>query len=291
MSIFTQLAHRFKTADTLLRIIYVNVAVWLCLAAVTLILKLFTLSGVSLTEYLATPSNLAVLLRRPWTLFSYMFVHKAFFHLFFNMLCLYWFGKIFLMNNSEKQLLGLYLLGGLMGALFYVVSYNVFPLYADVRYHSSLIGASASAIAIIVASAMQMPNMQMRVLLLGNISLKYIAIATVVFSFFGITSENAGGELAHLGGALAGYLFIVFLRRGRDITVWFTRISQALSSCFKPKKKPRKATYHYQRPVSDADYNQQKAARNQQIDAILDKIKRSGYESLTNEEKETLFRQ
>lgn len=290
MHFFTQITQHFKSADTLMRIIYVNVAVWLFLSLSALFLKLFTLPSAFLVEHLATPSNVMLLLRRPWTLFSYMVVHKAFFHLFFNMLCLYWFGKIFLMNNSSKQLLGLYVVGGLLGAVVYVLSYNIFPLYAGVCATSTLIGASASVMAIIVASAMQMPNMQMRVLFIGNVSLKYIAAITVLVSFLGITSENAGGELAHLGGALAGYLFIVFLRRGKDITSWFSFIVNSIAAIFRPKKKKKPSTYHYKRPMSDADYNQQKVDHNKRVDAILDKIKRSGYESLTNEEKEILFR-
>lgn len=289
MDFFKQLFQRFRSADNLLRLIYINVGVWVVLALLSLVLKLFTLSDGVLVDWLATPSNVMLLLRRPWTLLSYMVVHKAFFHLFFNMLCLYWFGKVFLMQHSEKQLVGLYVVGGLFGALVYVLSYNFFPLYADVRHYSTLIGASASVMAIIVASAMQMPNMQMRVLLIGNVSLKYIAIVTVLVSFLGITSENAGGELAHLGGALAGYLFVVFLRRGSDLTIWFSRVVDWLSRLFTPSKRKR-SKFHYKRPVSDAEYNEQKASHNEQVDLILDKIKRSGYESLTNDEKELLFR-
>ncbi len=289
MDFFKQLFQRFRSADNLLRLIYINVGVWVVLALLSLVLKLFTLSDGVLVDWLATPSNVMLLLRRPWTLLSYMVVHKAFFHLFFNMLCLYWFGKVFLMQHSEKQLVGLYVVGGLFGALVYVLSYNFFPLYADVRHYSTLIGASASVMAIIVASAMQMPNMQMRVLLIGNVSLKYIAIVTVLVSFLGITSENAGGELAHLGGALAGYLFVVFLRRGSDLTIWFSRLVDWLSRLFTPSKRKR-SKFHYKRPVSDAEYNEQKASHNEQVDLILDKIKRSGYESLTNDEKELLFR-
>lgn len=289
MDFFKQLFQRFRSADNLLRLIYINVGVWVVLALLSLVLKLFTLSDGVLVDWLATPSNVMLLLRRPWTLLSYMVVHKAFFHLFFNMLCLYWFGKVFLMQHSEKQLVGLYVVGGLFGALVYVLSYNFFPLYADVRHYSTLIGASASVMAIIVASAMQMPNMQMRVLLIGNVSLKYIAIVTVLVSFLGITSENAGGELAHLGGALAGYLFVVFLRRGSDLTIWFSRVVDWLSRLFTPSKR-KKSKFHYKRPVSDAEYNEQKASHNEQVDLILDKIKRSGYESLTNDEKELLFR-
>lgn len=289
MDFFKQLFQRFRSADNLLRLIYINVGVWVILALLSLVLKLFTLSDGVLVDWLATPSNVMLLLRRPWTLLSYMVVHKAFFHLFFNMLCLYWFGKVFLMQHSEKQLVGLYVVGGLFGALVYVLSYNFFPLYADLRHYSTLIGASASVMAIIVASAMQMPNMQMRVLLIGNVSLKYIAIVTVLVSFLGITSENAGGELAHLGGALAGYLFVVFLRRGSDLTIWFSRLVDWLSRLFTPSKRKR-SKFHYKRPVSDAEYNEQKASHNEQVDLILDKIKRSGYESLTNDEKELLFR-
>jgi len=144
-----------------------------------------------------------------------MFLHEGIFHILFNMLALYWFGKLFLMFSTEKQLVGLYVMGGFAGALFYVAAFNIFPYFEPVIQHTVLLGASASIMAIIVAAAMQSPNMELRMLFIGNIKLKYVAVIAVLASFFGITSNNAGGEIAHLGGALTGYFLLYLCGRGR----------------------------------------------------------------------------
>jgi CBS domain containing-hemolysin-like protein len=151
-------------------------------------------------------------------------------------------------------------------------------------------GASGSIIAILVASAVRVPNMEMHLLLLGRIKLKWIAIATVVISFFGLTGENGGGEVAHLGGALAGYLFVFFERKGKDITSPINRIIDFFVNLFRTRPKQKTKVYHTQK-MSDAEFNQRKAENEKIIDRILDKIKTSGYESLTTEEKRRLFDQ
>lgn len=152
-------------------------------------------------------------------------------------------------------------------------------------------GASGSIMAIIVATAFQAPNMEMRFILIGAIKLKYIAIVAVLISFFGITSSNAGGELAHLGGALYGYFFVVSLRRGKDHTKSFNKLMDRLSNLFKPRKLKVKHTATSGKKMSDAEYNMTKANNMAEIDRILDKIKTSGYGSLTSEEKRKLFEQ
>jgi hypothetical protein len=221
-----------------------------------------------------------------------MFLHERLFHILFNMLALYWFGKLFLMYFTEKQMVSLYLIGGFAGALFYVVAYNVFPYFEPYVQLSLLMGASASVIAMIVAVAVQSPNMELRMLFIGNIKLKYIALFTVLTSFFGITSNNAGGEIAHLGGAFAGYIFIVSLRQGKDITKWLNKLLDALYNLFKPRKlKVVSSKKRGRSTMSDAEFNMNKARRMAEIDHILDKIKTSGYESLSADEKKKLFEQ
>jgi len=196
------------------------------------------------------------------------------------------------MYFSQKQLVNLYLIGGFAGALFYVLAYNIFPYFQPILYQSLLLGASGSIMAIIVASALQSPNMEMRMLLIGNIKLKYIAVFAILTSLFGITSNNAGGEIAHLGGALTAYIFIVSLRQGRDITKGLNKVLDAVYDLFKPRKlkvSSRNSSRNYK--MSDAEFNVNKARKMEEIDKILDKIKTSGYDSLSTDEKKKLFEQ
>lgn len=279
----------FKNGNAVTRLIFINVAVFLVIKLAAIILQLFNISHVSLVSYLALPASLHVLPLRFWTLITYMFVHEGVFHLFFNMLCLYWFGKIALMYMNEKQFVGLYLVGGLVAGVFYIATYNLFPYYEPLVDASLLVGASGAIMAVIIATAMLAPNMEVMLMLLGSIKLKWLALITVLISLFGITSSNGGGELAHVGGALAGYIFVVLLRRGLDLSKYVSRVIDKVVGIFRRPKRRKQPKFHYSRPMNDAEYNQHKAQRNAEIDAILDKIKRSGYDSLSAEEKRKLF--
>ena len=289
MNLMDNLKQTYRQGNAVTRLIYINVAVYLLLHIFIIAMKLFTLNGEFVVTWLALPSDPGTLLYKPWTFISYMFLHQDFFHILFNMFALYWFGKLFLTYFTEKQLFGLYFFGGLVAGLFYVIAYNFFPLFSQLSDISILMGASGSIMAIIVATAVQSPNLEMRFMLLGTVKLKYITIVAVLISFFGITSSNAGGELAHLGGALYGYFFIVSLRRGKDHTRNFNRLMDAISNIFKPRKLKVKHTANAGRKMSDAEYNVQKAKKMADVDRILDKIKTSGYGSLTPEEKKKLF--
>lgn len=284
----------FKQGSAAIKLIYINVAVFLLLKIITIVLQLFNISSFPLISWLAVPADLHMLLRRIWTLLTYMFTHEGIFHILFNMITLYWFGKIFLSVFSGKHLTGLYITGGIVAALLYVLAYNIFPYFAPAIPFTILIGASGSIMAIIVASAVKMPNMELRLLLLGGIKLKYIAVIFVLISFFGITSANAGGKIAHLGGALAGYLFVILLDKGTDITKWINSIIDWVVTLFRPKQlkvKKGKKTQVHNKKMSDEEYNMNKADSMAEIDRILDKIKVSGYDSLTKEEKQRLFDQ
>lgn len=291
MTLLEKISTTYRQGDSLIRLIFINVSVFVLLGAIEIILLLFKLPSSFVWSLFSLPSDLLQLLYHFWTPLSYMFLHEGFMHLLFNMLSLFWFGKLFLLYFSEKQLVGLYLIGGLAGALLYLLAFNLFPYFSPIVSQSLLLGASGSIMAIILASATQSPNMEMQLLLLGGVKLKYIALVAVLTSFFGITSSNGGGQLAHLGGALAGYYFVVSLRQGRDLTKGINWVLNLFTDLFKPKK--LKARPNKSRPttMSDADFNVSKARKMENIDRILDKIKTSGYESLSADEKKRLFDQ
>ncbi len=254
---------------------------------------LFKMSNSSVLTWLALPADPFEVLARPWTLISYMFLHEHFFHILFNMIALYWFGKIFLYEYSQKQFVGLYVMGGLFGAILYLAFYNIFPLFYEIKDQSLLLGASGAVMALIVASAMRFPNLELRFLLIGNVKLKFIALVSVLISVFGITGNNAGGEIAHLGGALFGYFFVVSLHKGRDLTKWINNLIDLLHNLFiRPSNKSfKKSSKSSGRKMTDAEFNMNKAQNMREIDRILDKIKKSGYESLNDDEKRKLFEQ
>lgn len=292
MDIIQNIKQTFQRGNALTRLIYINAAVFVTLKLVIIFMQLFNTPGHYIISYLAIPADLNQLLHRAWTPLTYMFLHQDIWHFLFNMLTLYWFGKMFLLYFSEKQMTGLYIVGGLSAAAFYIVSLNLFPYYAGILPHSLLLGASGSVMAIILATAVQAPDMEMRLLLLGGVKLKYIAVFFVLISLFGITSENGGGELAHLGGALAGYLFIVSLRQGKDLTKGVNSILDGVYNLFRPRRLEVKPNPHRrQAPMTDAEFNMNKARKMAEIDRILDKIKTSGYESLSADEKKRLFDQ
>ncbi len=281
---------KFSEGDALIRLIFINVAVFVVLQTVNILFLLFNHSLSWSSEFLAAPANFVYLIQKPWTVITYMFLHEGLFHILFNMFALYWFGKLFMMYFSQKHLVALYIIGGIMGYVFFAGAYNVFPYFQNAIDSSVILGASGSIMAIILAVATKSPDMEMRMLFIGNIKLKYIAIFTVLTSFFGITSNNAGGEIAHLGGALTGYIFIVSLRQGRDITAGLNKVISFIFDLFKPRKLKVKKNANYSgSKMSDAEYNQHKVNRMKEIDRILDKIKASGYESLSADEKKRLF--
>jgi membrane associated rhomboid family serine protease len=292
MDFFENIKQTFRQGNSLIKLIYLNCAVFIAIKIILIIFMLFNISGSFLLTYLAAPADISQLIYHFWTPFTYMFLHEEFFHILFNMFALYWFGKIFLVFFSEKQLVGLYLFGGLLAVAVYIAAFNLFPFYSTFLRESLLLGASGSIMAIIVATAFRSPNMELQLMFLGGIKLKYIAIVYVLISFFGITSSNGGGELAHLGGALAGYLFVVSLRQGMDLTRFFSKILDTITDLFRPKRlkiKPNKKNAASR--MTDAEYNMNKARKMGEIDKILDKIKTSGYESLSAEEKKKLFEQ
>jgi membrane associated rhomboid family serine protease len=232
---------------------------------------------------MSMPSLPYELLLKPWTIITYMFYHEEFFHFLFNILNLYWFGTIFLMYFNEKQLVSIYLLGGIAGGIAYFLMYNLFPA---VFPPAILMGASASIIAIMIAVAFYAPNFRINLLFIGEVKLIYIGVFSIIIFTIQISSGNPGGNLAHLGGAFFGYLWESQFKRGRDFISGFT---QVLDSIFILFRRPKLKVSH-KRPMDDYDYNKVKLSNQKEVDRILDKISKHGYERLTKEEKDILFR-
>lgn len=291
-NIITDLRQRFREGSISLQLIYINVGVFLLLTLTTVFLRLFNVEGLSFIRYLEMPADIMQWLRQPWSVLTYMFLHADVFHLLFNMLWLYWFGQLFLYNFSAKHLRGLYLFGGIVGGLFYLLAYNLFPLFQPMVGHSMLLGASASVLAIVVASAVSMPEYRLNLLLFGAVRLKYVALIVVLTDLLFITSANAGGHIAHLGGALAGWWFVRGIHSGKyDATAWINRVLDTVVGWFlrSPKTKKPRMKVHVGKHGKDYDYNARKKAQSDEIDRILDKVRQSGYDGLTAEEKRKLF--
>ncbi|MDR0874378.1 MAG: rhomboid family intramembrane serine protease [Prevotellaceae bacterium] len=292
MNIGDEIKNSFHRGDSLVKLVYINLAVFVLVRLVSVALTLFNLDSTSYLEYLELPSAPNLFLARFWTILTYMFLHWSFLHLIFNVIFLYWAGRFFLAYFNEKQLVGLYLFGGLMGGVFYLLSFNLFPYFEGIKDHSYLLGASASALAVLAASAVTAPHAEIRVPLIGNVKLMYIALILIGIDLLYVTAENNGGHIAHLGGAFAGFLFAAAMKKGKDLTVPLNKLLDFLVNLFKrkPKASP-KPKFTYTTNNIDYEYNRRKKEESEEIDAILDKIKKSGYENLTAEEKKRLFEQ
>ena len=281
---------QIRTADTLQRIILVNVVIYLGFAIVRAMMKLFMSSldeYFTPSQWLAVPASVSSLIMKPWTIITYMFYHEDFFHILFNMLWLFWMGKIFQEYLGSKKLFSTYILGGISGAILYIIAYNTFPLFSNSVNFSFALGASAGVLAITVASATLLPDYRVGLMFIGPVALKYIAIVSVFLDLISVSGSNAGGHIAHLGGALFGFTYIRQLKQGRDLAKWFNNFIDRLSTMFKGGSKMKVS---YKRTVADDDYVSNKKAKQERTDEILDKISKSGYGSLTKEEREFLFK-
>lgn len=297
--LLSDLKNKFSRGNIAIQFIYINTALFIITALIQLVLYLFNYNF-NIVKYITSlPATLNLLGERPWSIITYMFMHDGLIHLFFNMLLLYWFGQFFLNFFSAKHLRGLYFLGGILGGLFFILAYQVFPIFRNQVSGASLIGASASVLAIVIAIAYKKPNHSIRLLLVGSIKLKYLALFVVITDLLTITSNNSGGHIAHLGGAFAGYLFALSLSKGIDLTQWINSVLDIpinIKQSYKKRRQRRKdkkmkVAYKNKQTkrAQDYNYNEQKKSSEAEIDHILDKIKESGYNNLSEEEKRKLF--
>ncbi len=289
----SNLTYQFKTANIIIKLIVVNVALFLF---ATLGSWIFKSSPGALMSWFVLPVDLGSLLVQFWSVLTYSFLHFDFWHIFWNMLVLYWFGPYVLNLFTEKRFLTIYLLGAICGGLLFVSAYNVFPVLSGSLAY--LIGASAAVRAIMIFIAAYTPNAEVRIIFF-NVKLWQIGLFVVLSDLIQIpTSGNAGGLIAHMGGAIFGYFYAIQLKKGSDIGAWFEKLMDAFANVFKPKKKSPLKTVHksktYKKPrrktTTSTTKKTVKTPNQEQIDAILDKISKSGYDSLTKEEKDFLFK-
>jgi membrane associated rhomboid family serine protease len=239
-------------------------------------------------EWLAMPASLGRFITRPWTIITYQFMHSGIWHLVFNMIVFLTAGRIFREFQGDKKLLAMYLMGGVAGAVAFVAAYNIFPFFSRdaLAMHASLVGASAAIIAVLVAAATLVPTYTINLILIGPVKLVYVALTLFILSVLSLAGGNAGGEFAHVGGAIYGFAYIKALRNGYDINRWLVNIIERLSGGRKPKTAVK---------LNYVNKKGEKKARpgsvsEDEVDRILDKISKSGYDSLTAQEKEVLFK-
>jgi len=285
-----------KPNNAVVQIILINV---ICFAFIRILEVFFIFSGNDevygvLLRKLELPADVGTLLTQPWSIVTYFFLHYDFFHILFNMLFLFWFGRIIQEFLNSKRVISLYVLGGVAGGLLYILLYNFIPLFEGRVESSFMLGASAGVYATVVGAAVFMPNYTFFLIFIGPVKIKYIAIFYVFMSFVGTTGANAGRELAHLGGAFVGWLYISQLNKGSDIGSWVITFIHFVKSLFNPQPKikvthrsgNRRPSGSYKKPNSSKASDKTPQS---EIDAILDKISESGYESLTKDEKQKLF--
>lgn len=300
------LKNAFKHGDnSLYKLIAINLIVW----AVFMVLRVvMTIGGIgdtygSLISWFMMPASLPKLAIQPWGIFTYMFLHEGIFHILFNMLFLYWFGLLIHQYLGSRKLANLYILGGLAGGLFYLLIYNLAPYFSNSVDSSMMLGASAGVFAIVVGAATLSPNTTFFLILLGPVKIKYIAIFYVVLSFANSAGANAGGELAHLGGALMGFLYVTQLRKGNDWGVPIQKVGIFFENLFGSNRPRVKVSFRKTQNKSGSFSSFNKSASSskttpvkggseatqEEIDRILDKIADKGYDALSKDEKRKLF--
>ena len=281
--IIDDIKQQYKLGDITNKVIYWNVACFI----VSLIFYKFSINQFQFPNWLALSSNPSNFLIFPWTFLTYAFLHSGFWHLFFNMVMLNFSGRLFLTFFTQKQFLGLYILSSIFAGISFVIIYFLMGIEAPI------VGASAAVLSVLVATTTYQPLMEVRLMLIGRIKLWHITAVIVLLDVMQIMVENTGGHIAHISGAIFGVVFTKSLQAGTDLSLIVTNVINFFVNLFQPNKatpfkkvhvNPRKAPLNVQSKIVTKDKTQQ------QIDEILDKISQSGYDSLTAEEKEFLFK-
>jgi membrane associated rhomboid family serine protease len=282
----TNLKYQFARLNIAEKIIVINVVVFLLVRLLTFLLQL---QPWYLERWFELPRGIMDFLVKPWTLVTYAFLHGGIWHIFFNMLLLYYVARIFFNYFGPRRFINVYFLGVMLGGAFFLLAYNLFPAFYGSQ--SPLIGASAGVMAVLIFICTYIPQQEVRVIFF-NVKLWHIGVFFVLLDLVFIPlNDNAGGRIAHLGGALLGYLYARKSLEGKDMGAGFSRLLDQLGDLFKRDKKARmKTVYKKQQNTASAKVDYEKETRQRKIDKILDKISKSGYDSLTKAEKDFLFK-
>lgn len=287
-----------KPNNGLAQLIIINVAVFVVLGLLAVISTLTGFDSIFTfaSKQFIIPAPIGEFITRPWTIITYAFAHSysTLWHIIMNMLFLYWFGRVFVDFLGSQKLINLYILGAIAGAATYLLAYNLMPFYADrINTFDGMVGASAAVYAITVATATSWPNHRFYLLFLGPVKISYIAAVVIFMSLLGTVGSNAGGDLAHLGGALMGYIYAKQLNKGRELGVWVFKTMEFIKSFF--VRSPKIKVSHRQSKSKKSNSKSSSATKSSadvnqaEIDKILDKISDRGYDSLSKDEKEKLF--
>jgi membrane associated rhomboid family serine protease len=311
------------TGNVATRLIAVNSIVFLILGIASVICTLAQVPYVMafVHEYLDFPSNPMMFLFKPWTIITYQFIHAGFFHLLFNMITLVWSARIFAEFLGQRKMLALYLTGGMVGALVYMGAYQLIPFFAPNSNQSTLVGASASIMAILSAIATLLPEYRISLMFIGSVRIRYLVYAFFIIDLLSLVGSNAGGSFAHLGGFIWGVVYIKSLQKGVNLGEWMSNTLDFIQNPL-PKKSFSSNKGYTPRPNTQFSFNSSKDAANkesssfnanerskfsfvdeqyskthipskisqEEVDAILEKIKKSGYDSLSKSEKDILFK-
>ena len=277
---------QFKQLSIVLKIIVINTLIFLIFYLVSFFFKL---SLSTLVSWFVLPTSFLEIVFQPWSFVTYAFLHAGFWHLFWNMYLLYWFGLYVLNLFTSKRFLTIYLLGAINGGLFYVLAYNLFPVFNNIS--SNLMGASAAVLAIVIFIATYTPDAMVRIFTF-RIKLWQIGLVMVLLDLFQLPSSgNAGGLIAHMGGAIFGYVYAIQLKKGNDIGIWFENFMDLLVNLFKSNKYKHFKQVHKTKQSAPKNTKRNPTTNHQiKIDRILDKIGKSGYDSLTKAEKDFFFK-
>lgn len=303
-SIIDDIRHQFRYGNVVNKLILINIAVFLAVRLLHLVM--FLVANISMETFesdyvtwLMFPSSFKDFLWQPWSLISYMFLHTGFMHILMNMIVLYIFGKLLLGYLGDRQVLPIYILGGIAGAVLYMVIFTISPAFQNIS-GSHMLGASAGVMAVMLAMCTMQPNYQIVLFFIGAVQIKYIAAVFILIDLLKIFQENPGGHIAHLGGALFGYIYIKQLQQGKDLGDGLNKMIDFLVTVFKPGPKKPKVVYRNEKKQAQTraanNGKMNKSNKNMdpdvqaKIDAILDKISESGYNSLSKEEKDFLFK-
>lgn len=286
-SLIDDIKHTFKTGNMVTRLVIINIAIFMVTALISAFAPAFY--NAYIYKFIAIPGDLMALIYKPWTFFTYMFVHSGLWHLIWNMLIFYWFGRIVGDLIGDRHIWPLYFLGGIAGALAFLISAQFLPHLAG----STMIGASAGIMCVVIVAGIVNPDHYINLLLIGPVKIKFIILVIIFFDLLGVAGmNNTGGHIAHLGGMIMGWMYMIQLRNRVDLANTINGYTDAIGAIFSgntPTKKPKsklKVTFKSEKIKSKTNNDQDLQV---EVDKILEKIKAKGYGSLSDEEKETLY--